>query len=67
MGGDLGGIQKRGKLNTMKIILDQFNRVKSLENSNFIANTDWKKLSKVDVILIKAMKKRSPSIGILYI
>ena len=67
MGGDLGGIQKRGKLNTMKRILDQFNRVKSLENPNFITNTDWEKLSRVDVILIKAMKKRTPSIGVLYI
>lgn len=51
----------------MKRILDQFNRVKSLENPNFIANTDWEKLSRVDVILIKAMKKRTPSISILYI
>jgi len=51
----------------MKIIVDQLIRVKSIENPNFVANTDWKKLSKVDVILIKAMKKRSPSIGVLYI
>lgn len=51
----------------MKRILDQFNRVKNLENPNFITNTDWEKLSRVDVILIKAMKKRSPSIGVLYI
>lgn len=51
----------------MKRILDQLIRVKNLENPNFVANTDWKKFSKVDVILIKAMKKRTPSIGILYI
>ena len=36
----------------MKRILDQFNRVKNLENPNFVANTDWEKLSRVDVILI---------------